>query len=172
MSLSGLREFGVLCAASSGGVTARLALWTACRSRSSRGSLSAISDPTARASPPPSRSSPLHPGARLRPLRDTGPRSLEGARRPRSQHRRRLRTADPALVGPAGHRVVRAAEGYIQGSSLRLWPHAGRGCAGDGTWSRCSTCPCGSSAWASGCGATSPPRCCTSPRSSSWTSRQ
>ena len=51
-----------------------------------------------------------------------------------------------------------------------LWPHAGRGCAGDGTWSRCSTCPCGSSAWASGCGATSPPRCCTSPRASSWMS--
>ena len=73
-----------------------------------------------------------HPGAGLRPLRDPGPRALEGARRPRSQHRRRLRTADPALVGPAGHRVVRAAEGYIQGSSLRLWPHAGRGCAGDG----------------------------------------
>ena len=67
-----------------------------------------------------------HPGARLGPVRDPGPRALAGPRRPRPQHRRRLRTANAALVGPAGRRVVRAAARNLSRAGQRLRHHAGR----------------------------------------------
>ena len=74
----------------SGGVTARLALWTACRSRSSRGSLSAIRT---------QRRGQVHHRGHLRwcPT-PAAARSLgRAARRPRSQQR--SSDTDPALVG-------------------------------------------------------------------------
>ena len=82
----------------------------------------------------------------------------------RAQHRRAVRTAHPAVVGPAGARVADAAARHVRPDRRRL-PRAARPVrrrararrAAAGAWPA-------SSRSASGCAPTSPPRCCTSPR--------
>ena len=88
------------------------------------------------------------------------------------EHRRRLRPAQPALLGPAAARVVRAAA-----LDLR---RAARPLRGEHAALRRDPRPrtvprarrCASSRSASGCAATSRPRCCTTPRSCISTSRR
>lgn len=51
--------------------------------------------------------------ARLRTVRDPRPRAVERPHSPCPRHRRGVRPADPALVGPSGNRVLRSAAGHL-----------------------------------------------------------
>ena len=79
-------------------------------------------------------------------------------------HRRRLRPAHAALVGPARSSspssCCATSTGCQATAYRRTLRRAGRAARSS---ARCSTCPCASSAWASACAATWPRRCCTSP---------
>ena len=100
-----------------------------------------------------------------------GPRAVRGPRAPCRAHRRGVRPAQPALVGPAGARRLRPAGRHLSRGAGALSPptrRARRPCCGS---SRCSTSRCASSRSASACGRSSPPPCCTIPRSCSSTSR-
>ena len=80
----------------------------ASRCRSSRASWSATSAPTAPANRRRSRCSPAF--SSRPPARSASPDWSRGTpSRERPQHRRRLRPAQPALLGPAADRIVRAA---------------------------------------------------------------
>ena len=113
-----------------------------------------------------------HPGARRRAAVGGRARPVAGPGGAHPPHRRGLRPAHHAVVGPAAARLLRAAAPHLPDRARALPGATSRSSPSCSTWPTCSTPRCASSRSASGCAATSRRRCCTTRRSSTSTSRR
>ena len=109
------------CAASCAGAGARSTPWSTSRSASRRRA-AGLHRPQRRRQVHDREDPVGHPAADERPGRGGRPRALRGPRAPCRAHRRGVRPAHPAVVGPAGARWLRSAGRHLPRGTRALSP--------------------------------------------------